>query len=735
MEPIYLDYNATTPVDAEVAEVMKPFLSGFFGNPSSSHAYGYAAREALEKARSQVAALLGCQPDEIIFTSGGSESNNLAIRGLAAALRKKGNHIITSVIEHPAVTEVCRYLEKHDYKVSYMPVDHTGIVKMDELKKALRHETILITIMHANNETGTLQPIREISALARKKGIVFHTDAAQSIGKIPVRVHDLGVDMLSIAGHKFYAPKGIGALYVKRGIPLEKLILGADHEHNLRAGTENVMSIAGMGKACEVALRDLEKNARQMKQTRDMLEKGILDLSSRSAVNGHPEKRLPNTLNISFPGMEADHLLTRMEQVAASAGAACHSDKVTISHVLQAMNIPLDHARGSLRFSTGKYTTGEEVEEALDAIGKTLISLGYLHRPVGNEAQVMEGKIKLTHYTQGLGCACKMRPQALEKVLGQFSPSTNPSVLVDTSTADDASVYRISHDLAIVQTVDFFTPIVDSPYDFGAIAAANALSDIYAMGAKPLYALSIVGFPSDRLPLTVLQDILKGAREKCAEAGVEILGGHSIDDPEPKFGLIITGLVHPDRILRNSGAQPGDVLILTKPLGTGILSTAVKRGLLSPHEQEELTTIMSSLNDKAAAAMEKYPVSACTDVTGFGLLGHLLEMTRASGVDAELTAKHIPVIPGCPDLVARKIIPGGTRNNLEYVGPFVSWSTRVADYLKFILADAQTSGGLLISVPQPVAADLLADLLATGVKVAAPIGKIRGKGTGLIHVN
>ena len=731
MDPVYLDYNATTPVDPVVAEAMKPYLSGLFGNPSSAHYYGFAARNAVEESRKKVATLIGCSPEEIIFTSGGTESDNMAIRGIARAERHQGNHIITSAIEHPAVIEACRYLEQNGFMVTYLPVDEHGVVRLDELKKSITGRTILVSIMHANNETGTIQPLHEISELTRKAGIALHTDAAQTIGKINVKVDDLGVDLLTIAGHKFYAPKGVGALYIRNGVTISRLIHGADHEHELRAGTENVMAIAGLGAACEMVSANLPVYASRMKETRDILEEKLKHLYPEIKINGHPVHRLPNTLSVSFPGYEADLLLTRMEDVAASAGAACHSDKIHISHVLEAMHVPADVARGTIRFSTGRNTTVEEIERTAEAVGRTLKSLGHTSEKI---TMTDPATIRLTHYTAGLGCACKTRPQALEKILEPFGRSTDPNVLVDTSTADDASVYRINDDIAIVQTVDFFTPVVDVPYDFGAVAAANALSDIYAMGAVPLYAQSIVCFPTDRLPMAVLQEIIRGARDKCREASIEIIGGHTIDDNEPKYGLVVTGRIHPSGIVKNSGAQPGDCLIITKPIGTGILSTAAKRGMLGDKETTMLVSTMTALNDKAARIMMKYSVNACTDVTGFGLLGHLLEMTRSAGVNAEINHSRVPSIPGCLDLIARKMIPGGTRNNLDYVNPHIRWGKNIPEPYRILLCDAQTSGGLLIAVPPSQADKLLGGLLAEGINDASMIGRMLNKGDGNIHI-
>lgn len=375
-KPIYLDYNGTTPHDEEVIEAMRPFLDTEFGNPSSLHWYGILPRKAVETARRQVAGLLGCSPLEIVFTSGGSESNNHAITGIARAYREKGNHIITSRIEHPAVLEVCRFLESFGFETTFLPVDNQGLVSVPDVEKAVRPETILITIMHSNNEVGTIQPIAEITEVAVKHGIVVHTDAAQSIGKIAANVSRLGVDLLSIAGHKVYAPKGIGALYIRQTIKPEKFCHGAGQEMGLRAGTENVLEIVGLGKACEIATRDLKKNAEHMKMLRNRLHDGLLCELGQIKLNGHPDKRLPNTLSLSFKGLAADRILEEIGlEVAASAGAACHSDTVEISHVLQAMSIPLDLAKGTLRFSVGRMTTVEQIDKSIQVVAHAVKKL------------------------------------------------------------------------------------------------------------------------------------------------------------------------------------------------------------------------------------------------------------------------------------------------------------------------------------------------------------------------
>ena len=372
MADIYLDYNATTPIDPQVAEAMLPFvqggLSGLFGNPSSGHSFGVAARRGVETARRQVASMLGCDPDDLIFTSGGTEANNHAIKGVAEAYCQRGNHVITTAVEHPAVTEVCGYLERHGFRVTHLPVDGYGMVTAEQVEQAITPETVLVTIMHANNEVGTVMPIAEIAEVAHRHGALMHTDSAQSVGKIPVRVDDLGVDLLSIAGHKLYAPKGIGALYIRPGVRLEKLMHGASHEQDRRAGTENIIEMAGLGRACELIEQNLTAYSQHMAAMRDRLERGLLESGINARINGHPDKRLPNTLSISFRGVEADRVLASLPTVAASAGAACHSDRVEVSHVLAAMNVPEEYAMGTLRLTVGRFSTGDEIDRAIAEI-------------------------------------------------------------------------------------------------------------------------------------------------------------------------------------------------------------------------------------------------------------------------------------------------------------------------------------------------------------------------------
>ncbi len=373
--PIYLDYNGTTPLDPEVVRAMQPFWGEEFGNPSSSHAYGRRPRAAVAQARQQAADLLGCRPDEIVFTSGGTEANNHAIKGLLMA-DHRGGHIITSAIEHPAVLEVCLFLIRFGIELTVLPVDAAGQVDPATVTAAIRPDTRLISIMHANNEVGTLQPIAAIGAIARSHGIPFHTDAAQSVGKVAVHVDDLGVDLLSVAGHKLYAPKGIGALYVRTGVTLENFCHGAGQEGGRRAGTENVALIVALGKACDIAARGLEQHRRHMQEMREHLHQGLAGSLEGVALNGHPDRRLPNTLSLSFADVDANRLLEAVKDtIAASAGAACHADSVAISHVLAAMQVPEDRARGTVRFSVGRTTTRGEIDTALPVLIETVTRL------------------------------------------------------------------------------------------------------------------------------------------------------------------------------------------------------------------------------------------------------------------------------------------------------------------------------------------------------------------------
>jgi cysteine desulfurase len=364
--PIYLDYNATTPVDPDVVEAMLPYLSLHFGNPSSTHSYGQAAHHALADARLQVAQLLGCDAGEVIFTGGGSESDNLAMRGVALARRAHGKHIITQVSEHPAVLNTCHALERlHGFRVTYLPVDAYGRVQPAALAAAIEPQTILISIMHANNESGTLQPLGEIAEIAHRHGILLHSDAAQSVGKIPTRVGDLGVDLLTVAGHKLYAPKGVGALYVRQGTRLEPLLCGGGQEGGRRAGTESISQIVALGKACELARQQLPESQARVTRLRDQLQHLLeAGLPGRVHLNGHPVERLPNTLNVSIDGVAGEEVLAATSAIASSTGSACHEGSTEPSAVLTAMGLARERALGALRLTLGRWSSEEEVRQA-----------------------------------------------------------------------------------------------------------------------------------------------------------------------------------------------------------------------------------------------------------------------------------------------------------------------------------------------------------------------------------
>jgi len=374
-QPIYLDYNATTPLDPRVADAMEPFLRGHFGNPSSSHVFGREAGEAVRTARGHVAALLGAEPDEIVFTSGGTESDNMAIFGVAAARHRRGRHLITSAVEHPAVLEPCRVLEQQGCELQVLPVDASGRVDPDDLAAALRPDTVLVSVMHVNNEVGRVQPIAELSTLCRARDVWLHSDAAQSVSKIPVNVDDLGVDLLTVASHKLYGPKGIGALYIRRGCEIPRFIHGANHEQGRRAGTENVLEIVGLGEAARLAREELPEGMAHSRTLRDMLLAALQERMGPLAVNGDLESGLPNTLSVSFPGVDAAGLLRDLgDRVAASPGAACHADGVEMSSVLAAMQVPVDLAMGTVRFSVGRFTTEAEVVTAAAVVADALAS-------------------------------------------------------------------------------------------------------------------------------------------------------------------------------------------------------------------------------------------------------------------------------------------------------------------------------------------------------------------------
>ena len=372
-DPIYLDHNATTPVLPQVVETMLPFLREHFGNPSSGHVYGRRANQAVDRAREQVAGLLGCEADEVVFTSGGTEANNIAIRGTVAASGRR--QVVTSVIEHPATVQPCDLLEQQGCRVSRAGVDRAGTVLVEQLAGRVDENTALVTVMHANNETGTIQPMAEIAAAAHARGALVHSDAAQSVGKVPTRVDDLGLDLMSVAGHKLYAPKGVGALYVRRDTPVLPVLLGAGHERGLRPGTENVAFIAGLGRACELAAEGLEAERGRMCELRQRLWEALCQGVPGLRLNGHPDQRLPNTLNVRFPEVAGSAVLAGAPLVAASTGSACHEGGERASAVLCAMGLGDAEALGSVRLSLGRGTTAELVDQAAAALVSSFRSL------------------------------------------------------------------------------------------------------------------------------------------------------------------------------------------------------------------------------------------------------------------------------------------------------------------------------------------------------------------------
>jgi cysteine desulfurase len=370
MKRVYLDHNATTPVEPEVLEAMLPFLSADFGNAASIHSFGQRARAAVETARESVAALIGARPQEIVFTSGGTESDNHAIFGTVEAAGGHNKRVITTSIEHEAVLNTCQALEKQGVSVTYLSVDREGRIDLEALHRTISRETVLVTIMHANNELGTVQPLEEIGRIAAEADVYFHSDAVQSLGKLPIDVRAMGVDLLSLSGHKLYAPKGIGALYIKSGTPLRQLLYGGHHQRGFRPGTENVAGIVGLGKAAEMARRSLAEEAKRVSALRDKLENGLLARVPDSSVNGGRAPRTPNTTNILFHGLEGEALVIALDLkgLACSTGAACSSGAVEPSHVLTAIGLPPEEARASLRFSLGRYTTSEDIDFALQVV-------------------------------------------------------------------------------------------------------------------------------------------------------------------------------------------------------------------------------------------------------------------------------------------------------------------------------------------------------------------------------
>ena len=765
---IYLDYNATTNIHEEERKAMEPYLSINFRNPSSSHKYGIQTKKGIVKARNQIATMLNCSSSEIIITSGASESNNYANKGIINYYFHNTHSpekisVITSSIEHPSVMEIYPYLKsiyKDKLEIITLPCDSDGIINLDAFKNSIQKNTLLISIMLANNETGCVQPIKEIREIAKKinPDCIVHTDASQALGKIPVDVKNLGVDLLTVAGHKIYGPKGIGALYIKTGIEkkLEKIIHGASHENNLRAGTENVLEIVGLGEACGLISRDLNKRMRQFMITRNIIYKIISEKIPKNNYVLHgpeidfsidinklndkqlyelvnKEKRLTNTLYISFPGIEANLILDKLsDKIACSAGAACHSEGVHMSHVLQAMKVSPQIAMGTLRISTGISTTEKDAEESAKSITEIVLQLMPKNNNLDNQNNLLKyvkedqeaiDNCRLTKNTHGMGCGCKISPKLLQEVLSslpiQKCIPNDKNILVDNSSFDDGSVYNltpfyistnantitsINKEIALVSTLDFFTPICDNPYDFGAISCSNALSDIYAMGAKPINALSIVAFPITLLPKIILKEILRGAQDKADEAKCPILGGHSIDDNEPKFGLSVNGIVEKNKIWKNNSLKKDNYILLTKKIGTGVIMTSLKKDIVDKNEQcvKDAINIMKSLNKYHCELVtdNNINIDACTDITGFGLLGHLSECLLGEenkNLIAEIYYNKIKFISDkVNELTEMGMTPGGAKSNLSYVDGKVDYDKKMTENEKLLINDPQTSGGLLM---------------------------------------
>ena len=754
---IYLDYNATTNIHEEVRKVMEPYLNIYFGNPSSSHKYGIQTKKGIFKARQQISKMLNCSSNEIIITSGASESNNLANKGIINYYfhnnpQAEKISIISSTIEHPSVIEIFPYLKsiyKDNLELILIPCDSQGIIDLEIFKNKIQKNTKLVSIMLANNETGCVQPIKEICEYAKKINpeCIVHTDASQALGKIPVDVKDLGVDLLTVAGHKIYGPKGIGALYIKNGIEkkMEKIMHGASHENNMRAGTENVLEIVGLGQACELISRDLMKRMRLFLSTRNIIYKIISEkipktnyvlqgpeidlnvninkLSDEELLNlVIKERRLTNTLYISFPGIEANLILDKLsDKIACSAGAACHSEGVNMSHVLQAMKVSPQVAMGTLRISTGVLTTEKEAEEGARYIAEVVLQLMPKNKIEENtlanyikEDEEAINNCRLTKNTHGMGCGCKISPKLLQEVLSslpiQKCIPEDKNILVDNRSFDDASVYDLTSyhkdnpELALVSTLDFFTPICDNPYDFGSISCSNALSDIYAMGAKPINALSIVAFPVTLMPKIILKEILRGAQDKADEAGCPILGGHSIDDNEPKFGLSVNGLVDKNKIWKNNNVKENDYIIMTKKIGTGIIMTSLKKDMVNKNDKcvKDAINTMKYLNKYHCELVKdnNINIDACTDITGFGLLGHLSECLSGENNEnlyAEIDYNKIVFISDkINELSEMGMSPGGAKSNLVYVDGKVIYDKNMTENEKLLINDPQTSGGLLM---------------------------------------
>ena len=726
-QDLYFDFNATTPVAAEVREAMMPYLGERFGNPSSDSRLGRAAREAVEAARAEVAALIGARPDEIVFTGGGTEASNLAIRGAGLA---DGAAVVTSAIEHPATEACCALLERAGRSVRRVAPRADGVLDPDDLARAIDGATGLVTLIHAQNEIGTLQPVAAAAALARAAGALVHADAAQSLGKVPVDVTALGVDLLSIAGHKLYAPKGVGALFVRRGVSLRPVIVGAGQERGLRPGTENVPCIVGLGVACRLARETLaETGPRLARLTAWLLARLRAEVPGLVLV-GEGAERLPNTLNLLFPG-----------RVGAGADrrdrAGRRLDRLGLPRRQRGAVVGAAGARhrpgGGARRGAAVARPRHDRRRGRGGCGRPRRRLAPARRRDNHSTRslrmtvtaIADPVVRLTELAHGGGCGCKLAPSVLQALLAE-QPQAGPfaQLLVGTETGDDAAVWQVDENTCVIATTDFFMPMVDDPRDFGRIAATNAISDVYAMGGRPIMALAVLGMPLGKLPVETVRAILAGGAEICAEAGIPVAGGHSIDAPEPIYGLAVIGLCRPEEVRRNRGARPGDALILTKGIGVGIYSAAIKRQALDAAGYAEFVASTTRLNRVGTRLGQLDHVHAVTDVTGFGLLGHALEMARGSGATLAIEAAEVPLLAQAEALARAGFVTGASGRNWASYGVEASLPAEMPDWQRQILTDPQTSGGLLVACHPAEADGLVAAIRAEGYPMARRIGGV-----------
>ena len=734
----------------------------------------------------------------MFFTSGGTESNNIVIYGAILNAIRAGiaePHVIISAIEHPSVVEVVREAKRYfNVRESVLGVDKLGLVNLEQLKEMLTPETCLVSVMLANNEVGTVNQNKAIKEIvdahnARKDSKIFtiyHSDCSQAAGKIPIHAHEC--DCASIAGHKLYAPKGIGVLYKRTGVELTKLIDGAGQERGVRPGTENVLYCKALGLASEISMKEVGD---RMARHAELVEAIYSELRSlRHVVHGfaadllrdnrfvqyfreHTEypQCLPNTLSISFVNVPAQFVIAAVQdRVCVSAGAACHSDRVELSAVLRAMGVSNEDGQGTLRITVGDglkkedcvrgariiadavrgYTGQKETVPQQPVVSKSteenhvsdMVSGKNTKKFVPESCPIQEDaavpaenkRQNMLTFTQSLGCACKLRPQLLDRVLNLIDFGTDPRVPVTSATRDDACVFT-TEDGMFVLTIDFFAPVVKDARDFGRVAAANAISDIYAMNGRPLVAIAAAGFNSTRLSEASMKDILSGASEKCQEAKIIIAGGHTIEAPEPFFGLAVIGQVQNPNMLRRNvipEAKCPAYLVLTKQLGTGMVVAAEKYGLLDKLEYgramyENAVRNMAQLNNSVCLLSEADVAAVCalTDVTGFGLAGHLSEML-GDQLSADIYFDEIELIPHVAELYSGYMeVVRPTTNNFEYATARGIRLVAENQYQMDVVCDPSTSGGLLYAVVGLENARRIAETV--GGKIVGTAYKLVGK--------